>query len=398
MATLERIRKKGGVLVAFMVGFALLAFILTDFFSGKGGGQQPSSIEVGNVNGTVINYDAYQNEITQAEDFRKLSSGQSSLDENMQFQIRQQVWEEMVMNIVMGEKYENVGINVTTDEVIDMATGKNPHPGIRQMFTDPQTGVFSQAAVLNFLRARKTDPNRNFYWQFLQKSLVNEKLNTKYTNLFQKGFYVTTSQINSEANAKLRNVDFDFVAVNYNTIPDTAVTVSSSDIKTYYNDNKDDFKQDAERTIQYVTFVVNPSEEDKQMAEKWINDIKPEFSKPETDATQFVTMNSDLPYEDRNLKIEDVRIAIKDFVEKAKEGDVYGPYFEDETYKLSRVVAIKQMPDSVKARHILIQEQDPAKGNAIADSLINLINKGADFASLARSNSKDTGSAINGGD
>ncbi len=131
MATLERIRKKGGVLVAFMVGFALLAFILTDFFSGKGGGQ-PSSIEVGKVNGTVISYDSYQSEISQAEDFRKLSSNQSSIDENLQFQIRQQVWDQMVMDVVMGEKFEETGIDVTTDEVIDMATGKNPHPGIRR--------------------------------------------------------------------------------------------------------------------------------------------------------------------------------------------------------------------------------------------------------------------------
>ncbi|WP_075591594.1 peptidylprolyl isomerase [Labilibacter marinus] len=397
MATLERIRKKGGVLVAFMVGFALLAFILTDFFSNKGGGQ-PSSMEVGEVNGTVISYEALQNEITQAEDFRKLSSGQTSLDENMQFQIREQVWNQMVMDIVMGEKYEETGIEVTMDEVIDMATGKNPHPGIRQMFTDPQTGIFDQSAVINFLRNRKNDRNANFYWHFLQKSLVSEKLGTKYTNLFQKGFYVTSSQVNSEANAKLRNVDFDFVAVNYSTISDSTIEVSNSEINSYYNDNKDDYKQDAERTIQYVTFVVNPSEEDKQLAEKWITDTKTEFSAPETDAAQFVTMNSDIPYVDQNLKAEDVRISLKSFVETAKEGDVFGPYFEDETYKLSRVASIKQMPDSVKARHILIQEQDPAKGNAVADSLMSLVKKGGDFAKVARENSKDTGSAINGGD
>ncbi len=397
MATLERIRKKGGVLVAFMVGFALLAFILTDFFSGKGGGQ-PSSIEVGEVNGTVISYNAYQNEITQAEDFRKLSSGQSSIDENLQFQIKQQVWEQMVMDIVMSEKYDETGIEVTTDEVFDMATGKNPHPGIRQMFTDPNTGVFNQAAVVNFLRNRKRDANAEFYWQFLKKSLVNEKLNSKYSNLFQKGFYVTKNQVESEANAKLRSVDFDFVAVNYKTIPDSTIKVSSSEVSSYYSDNKDEFKQDAERTIQYVTFVVNPSQEDKEMAEEWINKTKPEFSNPDTDAAQFVAMNSDIPYVDKNLKSDDVRIALKDFIQTAKDGDVYGPYFEDETYKLSRVVSVKQMPDSVKARHILVQEQDPAKGNAIADSLVNLINKGGDFADLARKNSKDTGSAINGGD
>ena len=397
MATLERIRNKGGILVAFMIGFALLAFILTDFFKGNGGAQ-PSTMEVGKVNGTSISYEEYQQEISQAEDFRKLSMNQSSLDENTQYQIREQVWRDMVNNVLMGEKYEETGVDVTTDEVIDMATGKNPHPGIRQMFTDPQTGIFNQSAVLNFLRNRKRDANANFYWHFLQKSLVNEKLNSKYANLFQKGFYVTKSQAASEANAKLRNVDFDFVKVAYNTIPDSTVDVSGSEIRAYYSDNKEDFKQSAERTIQYVSFVVDPSEEDKQMAEQWINDTKAEFSAPETDAVQFVNMNSDVAYTDKNLKAEDVRISLKSFVESGKEGDVYGPYLEDETYKLSRIVAVKQMPDSVKARHILIQEQDAAAGNAVADSLMNLIDKGADFAKLARENSKDNGSAINGGD
>ncbi|SMO66631.1 peptidyl-prolyl cis-trans isomerase D [Saccharicrinis carchari] len=397
MATLERIRKKGGVLVAFMVGFALLAFILTDFFSGQGGAQ-PGSIEVGEVNGTAISYSAYQNEVTQAEDFRKLSSGQSTIDENLQFQIRQSVWDQMVMDIVMGEKYEKTGIAVTTDEIIEMVTGSNPHPGVRQMFTDPQTGAFDQSAVVNFLRNRKRDPNANFYWEFLQKNLVNERLNSKYINLFQKGFFVTQSQANAEANAKLRSVDFDFVAVNYNSIPDSVVEVSKGEISAYYSKHKDNFKQAAERSIQYVSFLVEPSEEDKEMAEKWIEDIKPEFSNPDTDAAQFVTMNSDIPYQDSNLKAEDVRIVLQDFIKNAQQGDVYGPYLEDNTYKLSRLVSVKQMPDSVKARHILIQEQDPARANTVADSLMNLINKGADFADLARKNSKDTGSAINGGD
>ncbi len=398
MATLERIRKKGGILVAFFVGFALLAFILTDFFSNKGGGTNPNDIEVGEVNGTVISYTAYQNEITQSEEFRKISSNQSSLDENTQYQIREQVWNQMVMDVIMGEKYEQTGIEVTTDEVLDMATGKNVHPGIRQMFTNPQTGVFDQSAVLNFLRNRKNDPRAEFYWQFLQRSLVNDKLNSKYNNLFQKGFYVTKSQVESEANAKLRNVDFDFVAVKYTTIPDSTVEISNSEISAYYSNNKEDFKQAAERTIQYVSYVVNPSEEDKELAEKWITEIKSEFASENTNAAQFVTMNSDIPYQDKNLKLEDVRLSLKEFAENGKEGDVYGPYLEDNAYKLSRIISVKQMPDSVKARHILIQEQDPTKGNAVADSLMALINKGADFAKLARENSKDTGSAINGGD
>ncbi len=397
MATLERIRKKGGILVAVFIGFALFAFILTDFFTNKGGGN-PSSIEVGEVDDTEISLTAYRNEINQAEDFNKLRSGQTTLDENTQYQIQNQAWELLVQNILMGEKYENTGINVTTEEILDMVTGKNAHPAIRQMFTDPNTGSFDQAAVINFLRKRKSDANANFYWSYLQKMLVTEKLSTKYSTLFKKGLYVTNSQAKAEAEAKQRTVDFDFIAIDYKTINDTTIQVSDSEIESYYNKHKDDYKQDAERSIQYVSYVVNPSAEDKEMAEKWITETKAEFSKPETNAPQFVTMNSDLPYEDKNLKKEEVRISLKDFIENAKEGDVYGPYLEDETYKLSRVVSIKEMPDSVRARHILIQEQNPTVGNAIADSLINLINKGADFAELARKHSKDTGSAVNGGD
>ncbi len=397
MATLERIRKKGGILVAVFIGFALFAFILTDFFTNKGGGN-PGSIEVGEVDDTEISLAAYRNEINQAEDFNKLRSGQTSLDENTQFQIQNQAWELLVQNILMGEKYENTGINVTTEEILDMVTGKNAHPAIRQMFTDPNTGSFDQAAVINFLRNRKSDANANFYWNYLQKMLVKEKLSTKYTTLFKKGLYVTNSQAKAEAQAKQRTVDFDFIAVDYKTINDTTIQVSDSEIESYFNKHKDDYKQDAERSIQYVSYVVNPSAEDKEMAEKWITETKAEFSKPETNAPQFVTMNSDLPYEDKNLKKEEVRISLKDFIENAKEGDVYGPYLEDETYKLSRVVSIKEMPDSVRARHILIQEQNPTVGNAIADSLINLINNGADFAELARKHSKDTGSSVNGGD
>jgi len=397
MATLERIRNKGGILAAFFIGFALLAFILTDFFT-KNGGSQPNSIEIGEVNATTISYAAYQNEVNKAEDFQKLRTSQSSIDENSQYQIRENVWNQMVMDIIMGEKYEATGIEVTTEEVIDMATGTNVHPAIRQMFANPQTGQFDQALVINFLRNRKADANAYFYWDYLQTLLVNEKLETKYRNLFLKGITPTTAQIANEANAKLRSVDFDYVAVDYRSIPDSTIEVSDSEISSYYNENKEDYKQDAERAIEYVTFVVNPSEEDKAMAEQWIKDTQAEFSSPDINAEQFVTMNSDLPFNDKNLNEEELRISVKDFVVNAKEGEVYGPYFEDNAYKLTRVVSIKQLPDSVRARHILIQEATPSASHQVADSLMALINKGADFAEIARVNSKDNGSAINGGD
>ncbi len=397
MATLERIRKKGGFLVAFVIGLALLAFILTDFFKRRGN-QKPEGIEVGIVNNTTISYADYQNEFEEAEQFTKIRTRQSSINENTQNQLREQSWNQLVSNIILGEKYEQTGIAVTDEEVLDMATGKNVHPIIRQMFVNPQTGQFDQSLVINFLRNRNSSNESAFIWNYIKKAMVSQKLQSKYNSLFKQGFYPTKSQVEYETTAAQRNVDFDYIAVPLSTIPDSTLNISQSEIEAYYNKHKNNFKQDAERSIEYVAYEVNPSQEDKDLAEKWITDIKDEFSDPKLDAGQFVTMNSDVPYADKNVDAKDLRIGIKDFVLNGKDGDVYGPYFEDNAYKLTRIISIKQLPDSVRARHILIQGKNAAEANNLADSLINLIHHGSDFAALARKYSADKNSAVNGGD
>ena len=125
MATLERIRNRAGILVAAFIGLALLAFILNDLLgSGQkvfGGGNQ----RVAKVDGESISIQEYQNQIAEFEDYAKLSSGRSSLDETTSQRLREQVWNQLVQKIVMDKKYAEIGIEVTPDEILDMVAGKN---------------------------------------------------------------------------------------------------------------------------------------------------------------------------------------------------------------------------------------------------------------------------------
>ncbi len=84
----------------------------------------------------------------------------------------------------------------------------------------------------------------------------------------------------------------------------------------------------------------------------------------------------------------------------AEEGEVFGPYEEDSFFKVAKINDVKMLPDSVKARHILIQpiNNDFAGAKVKADSLANLLRKGADFDKMAREISADKNSAVNGGD
>ncbi len=391
MATLERIRNKSGLLI-IVIAIGLLAFLLGDLMSSGDSMFRRKNMQIAEINGTSVSYPEYQNYITELEDYYKLNSRSSALDENTSYQIREQAWNQLVQDVIMEEKYDELGIIVTADEIFELATGKNVHPQIRQMFTNPQTGVFDKAQVINFLQQKNLDPNANFYWLYLEKQIKKERLFTKYRELIKKGMFVTTVQAKIEAEAKQNKVDFDFVVKRYASVSDSTISISDNEIKNYYNTHKENYKQDAMRDVVYVSFEIKPSEEDRQLAEDWITKAKVDFENPATDAIQYVNMNSESNYIDRNLKFDQLSSTLQGFVQGAKEGDVYGPYAENEIFKLSRIITIKQIPDSVKARHILVKDA------VLADSLLTMIKKGADFAKVAREHSTDQGSAINGGD
>lgn len=400
MATLEKIRNKGGAFVAIFIGLALAAFIMTDLMSSGPSIFSGNQTEVLNINGKSIGIEEYQNKISEMEEFNKLNTGATSLTEEETYSLREQIKEMYINQAILEERYEQLGIAVTSDELIDMVTGRNIHPAIYQhpLFADVNTGIFDPQRVMSFLQNKNVDPTAYFYWMVMEEQLLNEKLFIKYGNLLKKGMYMPTALKNQEIVSRNKSVDFDFIGVRLSTVADSLVTVSDKEIKDYYNKNKKYFKREATRDIEYITFAIEPTATDREAAMEWINKLLVDFSSPEVDAAQFVNLNSDIQYLGRNQRLAEFSTQVQDFISSAKVGDVFGPYFEDNAYKASRLVSISSIPDSARASHILIQEASLEASNALADSLMGLIKKGADFADLARRYSKDPGSAINGGD
>ena len=400
MATLENIRKKGGVIVALVIGLALVAFVLTDLLNSGGSIFRGSQMELANINGTSVSILEYQEMVAEMEEFNKLNRGVGSFTEEETNMLRDQTWNQLVNQTLFKEKYELLGIEVTSDELMDMITGNNIHPYIIQhpLFMDQMTGMYSREQAINFLQNKNSNPTLAFYWRILEEQLINEKLYNKYSNLFKKGMYITNAWVESEVASQSKSVDFDFVMARYTTIPDSTVTIPEAEIKSYYQKNKEQFKQEASRDFEYVTFDIVPTEADKQLVYENVMKMKVDFSNPNIDAVQYAVLNSDEPYFELNQKANELGIQIEEFATTAQIGEVFGPYLENDAYKLARLVAINNIPDSVKARHILIQEMTLEASHQMADSLMALVRRGTDFAVLAIGNSMDQGSAINGGD
>ncbi len=401
MATLEKIRNRAGVLVAVVIGLALFAFILGDIL-----GSGPSlftnrQFEIAEIAGKSISYENFQQKVDQLTDIYMLNTGESSLDAETHERILEEAWQVLLREIILEEEYERLGIEVSAEELFDMVQGRNIHPIVRQLFTDPSTGAFDQSAVIQFLRSMNQDPTgqQRAYWLYVEREITRERKLAKYNNMIAKGLYITPLQAEFAWNANNKSVDFDFIVQRFDTVDDSLVSVSPADIRRYYRRNRDDFSQTASRDIEYISFDIAPSEDDDRAAREWIEEMEEEFQEVE-EVRQFINLNSDVPFDRRNYSYEELPETIAEFMFSAEPGDIYGPYFENSRYKLSRLVEINFVPDSIRARHILIQpgpELDYQQAQNRADSLLDAARRGESFEMLAMQFSDDMGSRFEGG-
>ena len=403
MATLQNIRNRAGILVSILIGLALIAFILTDLLSAGNSLFRANQYEVGKVNGNSFQYPEFQNKIEQLTDVYKMNTGQSQITEQIQNQIQDQVWQTFVRNSIMTGIYEKLGITISSDELFDMIQGSNIHPMIQQIFSNPETGQFDKSFVLNFIKYidanAKDMPEQQKYWAYIQDQIILDREYMKYNNLIGKGQYITNQEVKQELENNTKTTDIQYISLPFSSIHDSTITVTEKELRDYYNQNKDQYKQEAQRTIQYVLFNVAATEEDDKNAQKWMEEIKADFASAENNQ-QFVNVNSDIPFDDVFQKKEELSEELAELAFNSDPGTVYGPYKEDNSYKLAKLDVRKNLPDSVNARHILIDPNVTGieMAKSLSDSLKQLLEKGASFAELAKEYSADRGSSILGGE
>ncbi len=401
MSVLQFLREKAGVLVAAVIGLSLFLFVVSDFF-GNGRGQRIQArkyYEIGKIGDETVSYQDYEQQVQSLLEIYKLS-GNSNIDEATAESIREQTWQQLIRERILDNQYKKLGIGVSSEEVDELVLGNNPHQIVRQLFTDQQTGTYNKSFLVNFLKQTEVDETAKKYWLFFENEIVNDRMNTKYNSLVSQGLYVTSKQAEFDKNLASATVDFSYIMKNYSSVSDSLVNVSMNEIQSYYSAHKDNFKRTALRDIEYVTYDIIPSEEDVKLAEEWINKTKGEFAEA-ADPVQFINLTADTRHVGFYAPIAEVPAELAAFVKKEDLNEIYGPYNEDGTLKIAKLLGVADRPDSVHVRHILLsanQSRTLDKAKTQADSLIKLIRSGTSFEVLAMTNSDDQGSAQLGGD
>ena len=374
MASLQRIRNHGALLIA-IVGLAMLAFILGDFLNSGSSFFNRSRENVGVIEGQKIHYTEYEAAKEQLTEVYKIESGRSDFDEEVYTQIRNQVWNMMMMDYTLRAQAKEIGMDITADELSELCIGDNVHQIIRSRRTfQDENGQFSRDAVVNLLQAinQESDDaemNANLkqaktYWMYWEKAVRISYMQEKYTSLLQHLFKANSLDAEFAFNNRQNGVSAEYVSQPFYAVADSLVKVSESDIKKLYKQHKAEYKQTPNRSIEYVAFDIKPSEADFKAAETLMNNLQEEFRTTE-DVSLTVNTNSDIMYDGRDYSEETVPAQFKEFAFRkgAKAGDCTDILFENDTYAMARIMQTGySLPDSVELKAIVEDGEDQELG------------------------------------
>lgn len=254
------------VIVAF-VGTIIFAWGM-EFTSRK----QRTGI-IATINGEDIELYAFQYYYDQA--LRQTEKEQGDVDEQTAYQIREEVWNNLVNEILLNQETKKRGIKITDTELYEYLRRYPPrelqeHPA----FQTPE-GEFDYQKYLQAL----TDPR--VPWAQVEDLI---RPNLRLAKLQQS--IISLVRVTDEEVKQFYRDENEKVKVRYLLVPSYQfqkedIPVSDEEIKAYYQEHKDEFKAEASANLSYVVFEKKPSPADEEETKQRLLEIKDEILQEE---------------------------------------------------------------------------------------------------------------------
>ncbi len=408
MAVLQKIRNRSGLLL-LAIGFALLAFVVQDFFSNK---YTTSSNDVGSVNGKDVAFEEFRMKVANLEKNGQQGQPMTTI------QAANQVWEQEVSIALLTEEFEKLGIRAGEKHILENFKN-DPNIGQNPTFQN-EAGQFD---IKKFQEFFKSNPEQAKVLKDREKDAVLNSKYQIYTSLVRGGLYTTDAEGKFKYELETNKVSFDFVSVPFSSIKESDIKVTDEDYINYMKKHEKRFKSDGTREIEYVVVEDKPSVDDEKVVKDRVNGLlsgsvvyNKETGKNDTlsgfasatNIPEYVAQNSDIPYDSIYKTKQELPAEVAEQLFALPTGQIYGPYMNGKYYCISKAMGRKPNAKA-KASHILIswegvdrvqkkEKRTKEQAQAKAQSLLAQAqaNPGS-FMMLALTNSDDS-SAQQGGD
>jgi peptidyl-prolyl cis-trans isomerase D len=339
MISLDNLRKRSGLLMGG-IGVAMGAFLLGDLFSSGSSLLNGGQGVIGVVDDQVIEYREFE---TEAQNLDRIFN--SRQDRNV---LRDNLWNDKVNDVVMGKQYSELGLSISAEELAGLAFGYKSgemSTTAKQFFgiTGQDVTPAQLAGVIQ--QIHDNDPQR---WMYFENVIRKERLGQKYLNAIRQGLSASSVDAENYYQEQGTQASGRYVFKAF----DTKIEVSDAEVSSYYNAHNEEYPQNASRELSIAVFEIVPTQADKNTTKSRISDLiedKTVFNKTSkanevvsgfsntSDAISFVNTYSDASFDTTFYADGQLSPAIELEMRTAELGYVFGPYEEDNNYKLAKL-------------------------------------------------------------
>jgi len=339
MISLDNLRKRSGLLMGG-IGVAMGAFLLGDLFSSGSSLLNGGQGVIGVVDDQVIEYREFE---TEAQNLDRIFN--SRQDRNV---LRDNLWNDKVNDVVMGKQYSELGLSISAEELAGLAFGYKSgemSTTAKQFFgiTGQDVTPAQLAGVIQ--QIHDNDPQR---WMYFENVIRKERLGQKYLNAIRQGLSASSVDAENYYQEQGTQASGRYIFKAF----DTKIEVSDAEISSYYNAHNEEYPQNASRELSIAVFEIVPTQADKNTTKSRISDLiedKTVFNKTSkanevvsgfsntSDAISFVNTYSDASFDSTFYADGQLSPAIELEMRTAELGYVFGPYEEDNNYKLAKL-------------------------------------------------------------
>ena len=403
MALIKEIRQRTGLAIG-VIAVGLIFFLVGGDLLGPNSMLLGSSrTTVGEIAGEDISYEEYVQKIEQTKLSFQQNTGRNP-SENELSSIRDQAWQALIVEKIFAQQYEELGLKVSDEELVDMVQGKNIIGELRRQLTNPETGEFDRSQLITFLQSLETaDPQQQMFWAQQEQLFADSRLRIKYDNMLATSEYATTVEAKMQHKMANTIADVSHIQIPYYAVSDSVVSLSEGEIKSYINENQDKYKVEESRSIKYVRFPLQPSAEDSATTLETIQSLTVELKETPSDSA-FVIRNSEAANPFITVYPGDpMPVNFTNNVDNPEVGVVYGPFLSNNSSYVSyKITDSYEGAARMRASHILLStegmdEDGKAQVKARAQEVLDEVNETGNFEVAAAQYGQD-GTAQRGGD
>ena len=343
MAILGQIRKRS-IFLIIVIGMALFAFVLSGVFTSNGGfgANEP----IGEINGEEIDYAMFNMMVEQAQNVYGL---------NMINAVNL-AWNQGLKNQALIQEIDKLGIGagrgqleqiISSDESIVM----NP------LFQN-EIGLFDFNKFSSYItQLNSSNPTMYDQWRLQEQNIISLAKQKIYFDLIKSSVIYTNVESNIQYHLENDKVSIEYLRIPYEIIPDSTLKIKDSEILSYLKKNRGIYENGESRKVEYIYIPDVASSLDENNIRTDLEQIRDGFSqmnqvtnavediegfKVVKDYAEYIEIYSDVSWDSIYKTKQELSGDFSDILFGLNKGEVFGPYKDGNTLRISRMIEKKR--------------------------------------------------------